>query len=101
MASPHHLICFLFLLVVGCVSLPERTDEGGVRDFYLHTMRDPECAVASERTLAGDPHRIFRIASLGKLFVEVALCRMSGCFVRVHASSKKRTLEPERDMGRR
>ena len=73
---PSHLLFPLFLLTVGCATLPERADVDGVRNFYLHGMRDPECAVASERALAGDPHRIFRIASLGKLFVEVALCRM-------------------------
>ena len=73
---PLHLICSLFLLTAGCASLPERADVGGIRDFYLHEMHTPECAVASERALAGDPHRIFRIASLGKLFVELALCRM-------------------------
>ena len=44
-------------------------------------MRDPECAVASDTAIAGDPHRIFRIGSIGKLFVELALRRMEveGC----------------------
>lgn len=47
-----------------------------MRLFYLETVRDPECAVASDSAIAGDPHRIFRIGSLGKLFVELAVLRM-------------------------
>ena len=41
-------------------------------------MRTPECAVVSDTAIAGDPNRIFRIGSLGKLFVELALRRMEG-----------------------
>ena len=64
------------LAAAGCAAVPEAVDEGGVRRFYLEEVRDPECAVASDSAIAGDPHRIFRIASLGKLFVELALRRM-------------------------
>ena len=60
----------------GCATLPDNPDVAAVRNFYLHEVRDPECAVASDKAIAGDPHRIFRIASLGKLFVEMALRRM-------------------------
>ena len=66
----------LLILAHGCVTFPERADLGGIRDFYLNEVGDPECAVASGDAIAGDPHRIFRIASLGKLFVELALRRM-------------------------
>ena len=64
------------ILAHGCVTFPERADLGGIRDFYLNEVGDPECAVASDEEIAGDPHRIFRIASLGKLFVDLALRRM-------------------------
>ena len=60
----------------GCATLPEVADVDGIRAFYRHEVGDPECAVATENTLAGDPHRIFRIASLGKLYVHLALLRM-------------------------
>ena len=63
-------------LLVGCANLPDQVDVDSIRDFYLHGVRDPECAVASDTVIAGDPHRIFRIASVGKLFVELALRRM-------------------------
>ena len=64
------------LLVAGCLSLPQRMDVYDVRDFYLRKVGDPECAVATETAIAGDPHRIFRIASLGKLFFALAIHRM-------------------------
>ena len=76
MPSPSCLLCFIFLLAAGCATLPERVDICSIRDFYLHGVRDPECAVATEAGIAGEPHRIFRIASLGKLFVHLALLRM-------------------------
>ena len=60
----------------GCAALPDRADVAGVRSFYLQEVGDPECAVATECEIAGDPHRIFRIASLGKLYVHLALRRM-------------------------
>lgn len=63
--------------VVGCATVPEMVDESGIRDFCLHEMHAPECAVAAQDAVAGDPHRIFRIGSLGKLFVELALRRMA------------------------
>ena len=47
-----------------------------IRAFYRHEVGDPECAVATESVIAGDPHRIFRIASLGKLYVHLALLRL-------------------------
>ena len=62
--------------ISGCAVLPEKPDVDDVRAFYLHEVRDPECAVASDKAIAGDPHRIFRIASLGKIFVDLALHRM-------------------------
>ena len=62
--------------VVGCATLPEVADVDGIRAFYRHEVGDPECVVATENGLAGDPHRIFRIASLGKLYVHLALLRM-------------------------
>ena len=74
--SPSLLICFIFLLAAGCATLPERADICSIRDFYLHGVRDPECAVATETGIAGEPHRIFRIASLGKLFVHLVFLRM-------------------------
>ncbi len=64
------------LFAAGCATLPEKADVEGIRSFYLHEVGDPECAVATETAIAGDPHRIFRIASLGKLYVHLALLRM-------------------------
>ena len=64
------------MALAGCATLPERADVDGIRAFYLHEVGDPECAVATETAIAGDPHRIFRIASLGKLYVHLALLRM-------------------------
>ena len=64
------------MLVAGCATLPEKADVEGIRSFYLHEVGDPECAVATETAIAGDPHRIFRIASLGKLYIHLALLRM-------------------------
>ena len=64
------------MALAGCATLPERADVDGIRAFYLNEVGDPECAVATETTIAGDPHRIFRIASLGKLYVHLALLRM-------------------------
>ena len=65
------------VLLAGCATLPDRADLGSIREFYLYGMRDPECAVVSDTSIAGDPHRIFRIGSLGKLFVDLALRRMA------------------------
>ena len=70
------LLAVIGILLVGCATLPEQADLGSIRNFYLHGMRDPECAVASNAAIVGDPHRIFRIGSLGKLFIELALRRM-------------------------
>jgi len=67
---------FYILIAAGCATLPEVADVDGVRAFYLHEVGDPECVVATEATIAGDPHRIFRIASLGKLYVHLALLRL-------------------------
>ena len=67
---------FYVLIATGCVTFPENADVESIRSFYLHEMGDPECAVATEAAIAGDPHRIFRIASLGKLYVHLALLRM-------------------------
>ena len=62
--------------VSGCAELPKHADVHSIRNFYLHEVRDPECAVASGDIFAGDRHRIFRIGSLGKLFVALAVRRM-------------------------
>ena len=67
---------FCILIAAGCATLPEVADVDGIRAFYRHEVGDPECVVATENGLAGDPHRIFRIASLGKLYVHLALLRM-------------------------
>jgi len=67
---------FYLLIAAGCATLPEVADVEGIRAFYRHEVGDSECAVATENVLAGDPHRIFRIASLGKLYVHLALLRM-------------------------
>lgn len=64
------------MTAAGCATLPERADAEDIRDFYLNEVGDPECAVATESGFAGDSHRIFRIASLGKLYVHLALLRM-------------------------
>ena len=64
------------LIAAGCATLPEVADVDGIRAFYRHEVGDPECAVATENVIAGDPHRIFRVASLGKLYVHLALLRM-------------------------
>ena len=63
--------------VCGCAALPDDVNEGTIRCFYMLRVRDPECAVASDRGIAGDPHRIFRIGSLGKLFLDCAVRRMA------------------------
>ena len=70
------LLPALLAFAAGCASIPECADVERIRGFYLHGVCDPECAVATDGALAGDPHRIFRIASLGKLFVELALHRL-------------------------
>ena len=64
------------IFAAGCATFPEVADVDGIRAFYRHEVGDPECAVVTENALAGDPHRIFRIASLGKLYVHLALLRM-------------------------
>ena len=68
-----HALLIAGLFAAGCATLPERADVDGIRAFYLNKVGDPECAVATETTIAGDPHRIFRVASLGKLYVHLAL----------------------------
>lgn len=64
-------------LFSGCSSIPENATADSIRDFYLNEVGDPECAVVTESTIVGDPHRIFRVASLGKLYVHLALIRMA------------------------
>lgn len=71
-----HALLPAALFAAGCATLPKVADVEGIRAFYLHEVGDPECAVATETAIAGDPHRIFRIASLGKLYVHLALQRM-------------------------
>ena len=92
---------FYVLIAAGCVTFPENADVESIRSLYLHEMGDPECAVATETAIAGDPHRIFRIASLGKLYVHLALLRMEregrlNLDARVRAVSKFE-LPPEYD----
>lgn len=60
----------------GCAAIPANASAESIRDFYLNEVGDPECAVVTESAMSGDPHRIFRVASLGKLYVHLALVNM-------------------------
>lgn len=72
------------LALAGCTTWPtldsdDPADE--IRRFYVEQVGDPSCSVAIVRggkvAFAGDPHTIYRVGSLTKLFVIEALERLS------------------------
>ena len=70
--------------LAGCTTWPdlESPDPAEeIRRFYVEQVGDPECSVAivsgGRTSFAGDPHAIYRIASLTKLFVTEALERLA------------------------
>lgn len=72
------------VLVAGCVTWPtfDSADPAEeIRRFYVEQVGDPACSVAIVRggkvSFAGDPHAIYRIASLTKLFVAEAIERLA------------------------
>lgn len=72
------------LLVAGCTTWPALDSPNPaeeIRRFYVEQVGDPSCSVAIVRggaaAFAGDPHAIYRIGSLTKLFVRVALERLA------------------------
>ena len=72
------------LALAGCTTWPmlESSDPADeIRRFYVEQVGDPACSVAIIRDgkvrFAGDPHAIFRIGSLTKLFVVEALERIA------------------------
>ena len=77
-------IAFGVLALVGCTTWPtfdspDPAEE--IRRFYVEQVGDPACSVAIVRdgqvSFAGDPHAIYRIASLTKLFVAEAIDRLA------------------------
>lgn len=77
-------IAFGVLALAGCTTWPtldspDPAEE--IRRFYVEQVGDPACSVAIIRdgkaSFAGDPHAIYRIASLTKLFVEEAIYRLA------------------------
>ena len=76
------IVCALAL--AGCTTWPgldsdDPADE--IRRFYVEQVGDPSCSVAIVRggriSFAGDPHTIYRIGSLTKLFVAEAIRRLA------------------------
>jgi len=76
------ILCVLAL--AGCTTWPtldsdDPADE--IRRFYVEQVGDPSCSVAIVRggriSFAGDPHTIYRIGSLTKLFVTEAIRRLA------------------------
>ena len=72
------------LALAGCTTWPtlDSADPAGeIRRFYVEQVGDPSCSVAIVRggsvSFSGDPHTIYRIGSLTKLFVEDALERLA------------------------
>ncbi|MBR1589141.1 MAG: beta-lactamase family protein [Kiritimatiellae bacterium] len=72
------------IALAGCTTWPmldsdDPADE--IRRFYVEQVGDPACSVAIVRggraSFAGDPHAIYRIGSLTKLFVAEALVRLA------------------------
>ena len=72
------------LALAGCTTWPtlespEPAEE--IRRFYVEEVGDPSCSVAiirnGETSFAGDPHAIYRVGSLTKLFVAEALERLA------------------------
>jgi CubicO group peptidase (beta-lactamase class C family) len=77
-------IAFGALALAGCTTWPtldspDPAEE--IRRFYVEQVGDPSCSVAIIRdgkaSFAGDPHAIYRIASLTKLFVAEAIARLA------------------------
>ena len=77
-------IAFGVLALAGCTTWPtldspDPAEE--IRRFYVEQVGDPACSVAIVRggkaSFAGDPHAIYRIASLTKLFVAEAVDRLA------------------------
>ena len=77
-------IAFGVLALAGCTTWPtldspDPAEE--IRRFYVEQVGDPACSVAIVRdgkvSFAGDPHAIYRIASLTKLFVAEAIDRLA------------------------
>ena len=72
------------LALAGCATLPQlRSPDPAeeIRKFYMDQVGDPVCSVAIVRggrtSFAGDPHTVYRVGSLTKLFVAEALERMA------------------------
>ena len=77
-------IAFGVLALAGCTTLPtldspDPAEE--IRRFYVEQVGYPACSVAIIRDgkvfFAGDPHAIYRIASLTKLFVAEAIDQLA------------------------
>ena len=77
-------IAFGVLALAGCTTWPtldspDPAEE--IRRFYVEQVGDPACSVAIIRdgkaSFAGDPHAIYRIASLTKLFVAEAIDQLA------------------------
>ena len=77
-------IAFAVLALVGCTTWPtldspDPAEE--IRRFYVEQVGDPACSVAIIRdgkvSFAGDPHAIYRVGSLTKLFVAKAIDRLA------------------------
>ena len=68
------------LVLVGCTTWPTFDSDDPaeeIRRFYVEQVGDPSCSVAivsdGETSFGGDPHAIYRVGSLTKLFVIAAL----------------------------
>ena len=76
------ILCALAL--AGCTTWPtlDSSDPAEeIRRFYVEQVGDPSCSVAIVRggraSFGGDPHTIYRVGSLTKLFVIAALERLA------------------------
>ncbi len=72
------------LALTGCTTWPTFDSDDPaeeIRRFYVDQVGDPSCSVAIVRggkaAFAGDPHTIYRVGSLTKLFVIEALERLA------------------------
>ena len=72
------------LALAGCTTWPTLDSDdpaSEIRRFYVEQVGDPSCSVAIVRdgkfAFAGDPHTIYRVGSLTKLFVIEALERLA------------------------
>ena len=77
------LACGVFALA-GCTTWPTLDSANpaeDIRRFYVEQVGDPSCSVAIVRDgktfFAGDPHTIYRIGSLTKLFIVEAFERLA------------------------